>query len=232
LKVLIGIQARSTSTRLPRKSFALVGGLTLMDRVLKPCQAAAGFLRRHGHQVDVAILCPEGDPIAAETWPQTTVMEGPEHDVLSRYAMAVARYEPDVIVRVTGDCPMHEATVIGKHVGLTDRFGYDYLSNVDPRFRTSIDGVDTEVISAKLLIDTHQKAEDPSDREHVTTLIRRTPPPWAKIGVVCGFFDLSHIKLSVDTEEDLLRVRAAYDSARAKFDAAVNTFGLRDVHRL
>lgn len=232
MRVLIAIQARSSSARLPRKAFALIGGRTLMERVLVPCNSSAKYLRRHGHDVHVAILCPEGDEIARESWPDTSVLQGDARDVLGRYAKAVMEYRPELVVRITGDCPMHEATVIGKHVSLAVANGYDYLSNVDPRFRTALDGVDTEVISSRLLLDTHERARDPLDREHVTTLIRREPPPWAKIGVVCGFFDLSDIKLSVDTEEDLERVRRAHESAREKFQAAINTFGLRCVHRI
>lgn len=203
-----------------------------MERVLMPCKAAAAFLARHEHEVTVAILTPEGDRLAGEQWEGVEVVEGPEDDVLTRYAMAVQRFNPELVVRVTGDCPMHEATIIGKHVGYAVGRGYDYISNVDPRFRTALDGVDTEVISSRLLVDTHRRATEAADREHVTTLIRRDPPLWARMGFVCGFFDLSDIKLSVDTPEDLERVRGAFDSAADKYHQALRHFGRKDVHRI
>ena len=110
--------------------------------------------------------------------------------------------------------------------------GYDYISNVDERFRTTLDGADCEVISRRLLDDTAQRATAPSDREHVTTLIRREPPAWAKIGVVLNHFDLSWIKLSVDTEEDLERVRRAAESAQRKHQEAAMVFGRGSVHTI
>jgi spore coat polysaccharide biosynthesis protein SpsF (cytidylyltransferase family) len=54
-------------------------------------------------------------------------------------------------------------------------------------------------------------AIDAYDREHVTTLLRSDPPPWAETANMVSYMDQSHLKLSVDTEEDLLFVRTYHD---------------------
>lgn len=234
-KVLIGIQARSSSSRLPKKAFELISGKTMLDRVISSCKTAARYMneqRNLGVQARVAILTPEGDAVADEFSSRCDVMEGPLEDVLSRYATAAEKFGADMVVRITGDCPMIPSFVISKLVTLAVVNGYDYVSNVDERFRTTLDGSDCEVISRKLLDDIAERAVLPADREHVTMLIRRYPPPWAKIGFVCNYFDLSDLKLSVDTPEDLERVRRAFETAYDKYQKACLEFGQQAVHRI
>ena len=46
------------------------------------------------------------------------------------------------------------------------------------------------------------------------------PPHFARIHPVIGYYDLSHIKLSVDTAEDMEAARAQYNSVADKIAAA------------
>lgn len=233
--VLIAIQARSGSTRLPRKAFELISGKMLLDRVIDACKKAApriNHLQGGSVRCKVAVLTPYGDPIATEFKSRCDILEGPEQDVLKRYCLALEKYEPEYVVRITGDCPMIPPHVISKLVSMAFHSGYDYVSNVDERFRTALDGADCEVISGRLLQTIGERAVSPSDREHVTPMIRREPPEWAKIGCVVNHFDDSAQKLSVDTPEDLARVRAAFEAANEKYRQAVMTFGHTQVHRI
>ncbi len=233
-KILIGIQARSSSTRLPRKAFELIGGRTMLERVHQSCKQASDWLERtKGYVAPVVVLAPEKDEIVgAFDKKGYEFVVGPLEDVLMRYMLGAAKHLPDYVVRITGDCPMVPSYFITRLTELAIQNGYDYVSNVDERFRTTLDGSDVEVFSMKLLVHANKLATTPEDREHVTTYMRREPPDWAKIGFVCGVFDLSGIKLSVDTPEDLARVRAAFDSARDKYHKAIIEFGQDRVHRL
>ena len=232
-KVLIGVQARSGSTRLPKKAMALISGKTVLDRVLAACKVSAKYLNAsRGCETRLVLLTPKDDELAREFRTRCDVREGPELDVLERYVEAATHYDADYIVRITGDCPLIPSFVISKLVTLAQVNSYDYVSNVDERFRTTLDGADCEVISRDLLHDTWERATVAADREHVTTLIRRSPPEWAKIGFVCNYFDMSHVKLSVDTEEDLERVRQAFESANDKYQRARLQFGQNNIHRI
>jgi spore coat polysaccharide biosynthesis protein SpsF len=109
--------------------------------------------------------------------------------------------------------------------------GYDYISNVDPRFRTALDGADCEVISTKLLTWAHENAQPGKDREHVSILCRENPPRWARMAAVIGFFDESEVKLSVDTPEDLEAVRHNFERVKSKLREAEKAYGRENVHR-
>lgn len=234
--VLIGVQARSGSTRLPRKAFELISGRMMLDRVIDNCKKAGLFISKKSYnnslRVRIAVLTPFNDPIVNEFKSRCEIVEGPEDDVLARYAEADRRYNPNYIVRVTGDCPLLPPFVISKLIKLATENTYDYVSNVDPTYRTSLDGMDCEVISSGLLQYLDKTATSPSDREHVTTFARSAPPDWAKIGCVVNYFDQSDTKLSVDTKADLDAVRLAFSAADGKYQEAVLKFGRQAVHRL
>src|SRR3990167_7453281 len=217
-KVLIAIQARSTSTRFPRKSFAMLGRKTLLQHVLDACVSSESYtnstLARYGVFCETAILCPLGDEIVAAHRGKVPIHEGPENDVLTRYVQAAKKFSADFIVRITADCPLIPPFLISKHITAATKNNLDYVSNIDERIRTEIDGFDCEVISKRALewLDTNAKTE--YDRQHVTPLIRKDSPKGFRIGHVIGQLDLSDIKLSVDTPEDLERVRRHYEKIK------------------
>jgi spore coat polysaccharide biosynthesis protein SpsF (cytidylyltransferase family) len=220
-KVLIGIQARSDSTRLPGKVNLDIGGMSLVQRVIKSCRNSASFLHLsnrgkpseiHAH---VALLVPDGDGLFEAYKGQAKendfiVIQGSKEDVLSRYVKAAKETQVDYVCRITADCPVLSEMVISKHISAACAFKLDYISNVHEDFRTFADGSDCEVFSAKLLEYADENAKLPYDREHVTTYMRKFMPIWARKGHITDKeFDKSDIKYSVDTQEeyDLLKRR-------------------------
>jgi spore coat polysaccharide biosynthesis protein SpsF (cytidylyltransferase family) len=233
MHVLIGIQARSGSTRLPRKAFELIAGRTMLDRVIDTCRYAAKQIDKSGHRCDVVVVTPSGDPIVEEFQSRVDIVEGPERDVLARYKIAVDKYQPDFLVRITGDCPLIPGSLITYMTMTGISRGYDYYSNSDERFRTAIDGSDCEVMSRQAIDYVAEEAVTAYDREHVTPFLRRDPAPsWLSRGLAFNNFDVSDIKLSVDTKEDLERVRRAYEQSFVKYQEAVKVYGRGAVHRL
>ena len=235
--VVIGIQARSTSARFPRKWAALIDGKPLLQHVIDACNRSALYMNRHRDKtrmlVQTALLIPDGDEIGEAFRGKTTIVRGPEQDVLQRYSVMADKLDADYIVRITGDCPLIPPFLITKHIKTAVINGYDYLSNVNESSRTAADGMDCEVISRKLLQYAVENTVDPYDREHVTPFMRRRNLPiWVRTGQIVGFLELSGLKLSVDTEEDLERVRLAYSQVKGCLDAAEAEHGKANVHRL
>lgn len=232
--MLIAIQARSNSQRLPKKCFEPIGGKRLLDHVIDACDRAGKYLNKYTYKrnftVSTSLLIPEGDVIK-QAFTGIDIVEGPEFDVLTRYMLAINKHEPDYVCRITGDCPLIPQFVISKHINLALMGGYDYVSNVDEETRLSLDGIDCEVMSRRMMDWLHVSANSESDREHVTILARKSPPPWAKRGFTASFFDFSAIKLSVDTREDLERVRKEYDRVGKKLQRAERIYGRESVHR-
>jgi spore coat polysaccharide biosynthesis protein SpsF (cytidylyltransferase family) len=223
VKILIGIQARSTSQRLPGKSLERIEAITMTDHVLEACKSVANHINKKESKFkthcDVALLVPTGD-ILAERYQGEFVVTGGEMDVLSRYLNAVKLFDPDYVVRITGDCPLINPPLVTKHIVTAIQDKLDYCSNVYEEVRTFIDGYDVEVISREVMDWLADEVTMPYDREHVTTYFRSHTPKWASVGTVIGHIDLSHIKLSVDTSNDLEAVRANKRLILSKVDHA------------
>ncbi len=223
-RIVIGIQARSTSHRFPDKCSAIIGEKPMMDHVIDNCISSAEFMNRskfNDIQATVCLLIPKDDKLSRYK-NRCVVVEGSEEDVLSRYKQAADLLVSDYIVRVTGDCPLLAPYIITKHAKVAILNNLDYVSNVNEDSRTEVDGRDVEVMSRDMLEYLNDNAKSASDREHVTTLARRCPPQWARIGHVVGFLDLSDLKYSVDTPEDLERVRKQYNEITRKVSIPVS----------
>ena len=233
--VVIGIQARSTSKRFPRKVFEILDGRPLIQHVIDACKSCQTYINTYpdGYRtfVSTALLVPYDDELTKAYSHKIQIIEGPDDDVLTRYKMASDQLTPDYVVRITADCPLMKADLIRKHIMMAIKFKYDYCSNVDPVGRTAIDGHDVEVMSRRALDWLNETATDLSDREHVTTLLRTSAIPGDFMsGFVMGNLNQSHIKLSVDTPEDLEHVKCEYFRRRDSYSAAVGKFGKRHVH--
>lgn len=218
--VLIGIQARSTSNRLPQKVHLQIGGKPLLQWVIDSCQIASRFIQSEGQKLDanvtVALLIPKGDCIGEIYKGQLPIVEGDEHDVLSRYVSAAKQFGAEHIVRVTGDClfiPPHHIT---KHVKAALIKGRDYTTNI--HFRSHKEGWDCEVMTRRLLDWLDENAKEPSEREHVTTKIANGKPfPFQYLDgkpSIChlmNHYDESEIKTSIDTKEEFEAAKKIMD---------------------
>lgn len=209
-QVLICIQARSGSKRLPGKSLKIIDDKMMVEHVIDSVKSSVSHINKGtdvtGVSANYACLVPTGDPLKRELSGHC-VIEGPEDDVLARFKLAFDMFNPDYVVRVTGDCPLIIPTIINKHVTSTVSLGLDYCSNSYDDLRTFVDGYDCECISARAMQWLFQSATSDYDKEHVTTLIKREPPKDFKFGVILGYIDVSDLKLSVDTKAELDEVR-------------------------
>ncbi len=206
MKTVAIIQARMSSSRLPGKIFQDIAGKPMLSRVVERAEAADVF--------DEIVIATSVDPSddVVETFCSSeghTFFRGSLNDVLERYAQAAAAVHADVIVRLTGDCPLLDPIVIRTIVKTFEPEKYDYVSNVIRR--TYPKGLDTEVFSRNTLIMTHENARLPEEREHVTKYIHAHPELF-RIHDVTQERDLSLFRWTVDVPEDLAFVRAVYDA--------------------
>lgn len=221
-QINIAIQARSTSTRLPGKSSFDLGDSTVIENVIRRCLNSKRWLNeKSGLSIncDVWLLIPEGDVLSSLRG-DFKILEGSEPDVLSRYTELAGKTYADYICRITGDCPLIPEFVISSVIKSAVLGSNDYTSNTIPRFRTAIDGHDCEVLSNRMLKWLGDNAINDFDKEHVTTLLYESPPKWARIHPIIGYYDLSDIKLSVDTPEDMDKIRRQFYSVNSKIKAA------------
>lgn len=200
MPVLAIIQARLGSTRLPQKALAYIGARTLIDHVYEH----ALLIQRADH---VVLAVPAGQ---GHIHPWATEVPGvAETDVLGRLA-AVAEQWPDheTLVRVTGDCPLLNPQIADDVIAsFLAHPNLAYVWNVTDGY---VDGEDVEVFSREALLRAHREATDAADREHVTPWMRRH----YDYLTVRPIRDGRGLKTSVDTFEDLERVRDLYATSR------------------
>ena len=196
------IQARQGSNRLPGKSLRPMLGRPMIHHVIERAKAI-GFLRVWL----VTSLDERDDGLANEADKQgVDVYRGSEWDVLQRMADAARLSRADVVVRLTGDCPLLapdvSRIVIDKFLDGAGK--YRYASNDTDRSGWP-DGTDTEVFSADDLYESCMLAAVQDDREHVTRYMRRVLPASEMLMLACEE-TWKHLKLSVDRMDDFKRV--------------------------
>ena len=134
---------------------------------------------------------------------------GSEEDVLSRYVDVANITKADVIVRVTGDCPLIDPYLISDIIQTFLNFEYDYMS---PKSEHGlIRGLDTEVFTIEALNKANKFAQDRDSREHVTLYMYRNSDKF-KIGLfpIPEHLKNFKIRLCVDEIEDFNLVNEIY----------------------
>ena len=126
---------------------------------------------------------------------------GNEKDVLDRFYNCAKKYEFDVIVRITADCPLIDPEIVDKIIESFD--SEDYISNtLENSFPK---GLDVEIFTFSTLQRAWEESKLPSEREHVTQFIRNNSS--FKIKNFENNEDLSKYRWTLDNKEDLKFIR-------------------------
>lgn len=201
MKIIAIIQARMGSQRLPGKSLARVDGRPLLQMVLERvhrCIAIDGCV--------VATSIDSSDDAVAH-FCQThgePVFRGSLADVASRFREVARRESCDAFVRVNGDSPLIDPRLIDQGIGRYCACNYDLVTNVHPR--TYPRGQSVEVVRTSAFERAYSLMSEPADFEHVTRVFYRRADDF-RIGSFRHVCDLSGVQMSVDSADDLERVR-------------------------
>lgn len=214
VRVVAIVQARMGSSRLPGKSLRPLAGEPMIGRVVDRARSIPGV-----DEVRMAVPeLPEDDDLADYlSGLGVGLTRGSEADVLERFEQAAREAEADVVMRLTGDCPLLSPLVSGRVLVeyLDRRSTCDYASNTLER--TFPRGLDTEVFSRAALSLAHGEATAESDREHVTPFLWRQPERF-QLHAVVDSADHSAHRWTVDTEEDFELVRRIYTELEPQSD--------------
>lgn len=211
-----------SSSRLPGKVLADLGGqpsiLYMLSRVARA--------QRIDRIAVVTSTDASDDPLVATVEAAgVAVWRGPLDDVLSRYGGAADSFGGDVILRLTGDCPLIDPAVIDAVVALRETNGADYCSNVAPP--TFPDGLDVECFTRATLDRALANAKTKPEREHVTLWMRSDEAGLHHANYPC-VIDASDLRWTVDYADDLEVVRRIV----ANEQATGRHFDLFDILRL
>jgi spore coat polysaccharide biosynthesis protein SpsF (cytidylyltransferase family) len=220
-RVLAFVQARMTSSRLPGKVLEPIGG--------RPSIVFMVERLRRSKSLDSIVVVTSDDPsddplVEVLAKADIPAFRGDLQDVLARFCGALSAHPADVVVRLTGDCPLLDPAVVDAVVAVRRDTDADYASNVDPP--TFPDGMDVEVFTAQALVQAHAAARLPSEREHVTPWMRASSSGLRRTNLQ-AIADLSALRLTVDYPDDLELVRCLTDTLRHLGDS----FDLFDILR-
>ena len=231
------VQARMGSARLPGKVLMDIGGSAMLDRVLERTSRSTLL-----DEVLVATTTEAADDELSaycrkRGW---RCFRGSQFDVLDRYLKAARLAKAEVIVRVTGDCPLIDGGLVDEAIqtllaGSADAArtpaadrptAYDFVANrlPPPWTRTYPIGLDVEVCTVGSLERAWKEAAEPQQREHVMPylyedvelhslpghLLAGRSPRGFRIAVLQCEADYGTYRWTVDTAEDLEFVRRVY----------------------
>ena len=203
--VLAIIQARMGSSRLPGKVLADIGGKPMLLHVVLRARRA----QTPGRVIVATTTDPGDDPIVefcrAKGIP---CFRGDAMDVLDRYYQAARAFNGRTIVRLTADCPLIDPSEIDRTLRAFFDSKVDFAANrlPPPWKRTTPIGMDTEVVRFDALERAWREAEEKYEREHVMPYFYDQEGRFKTL-LVDHEPDLGHLRLTVDTPEDLTLVR-------------------------
>jgi len=205
-KIVCIIQTRTGSSRLPGKVLKLLVGQPMLSHLIDRLKAATLL-----EEIIIATTALDQDLPIVELSRQAGVnyFRGDEDDVLLRYVGAAKEAKADVVVRVTGDCPLIDPVTVDNVVSCFLNHDFDYVgAGVSTGFPR---GLDTEVFTWQALLKAHHLGQEKPDREHVTYYIHHHPEHF-KLGYYQAPPELRYpgFRLCVDEEDDFRLINEIY----------------------
>lgn len=211
LKIVASIEARMTSSRLPGKVLMPAAGKPLLQWMIERIRASTLV-----DDIVVATTINKADDPIVELCERLGVRayRGSEFDVLERVLNAHQAAGSDVIVELTGDCPLVDPRVIDRIIREYMAGEEDYVSN--SHVRSYPDGFDVQVFARSLLEEVARKTVDSQDREHVSLYIYRSGEYRLKAVVAEAGIRWPELRLTLDNEGDYRVLREIFESPELK----------------
>lgn len=200
MKIASIIQARMNSKRFPGKILFSISGKPILQYIIDRLQHCGGI-----KDIIVATsIKAENDAVEAYCIKnKVACYRGPEDDVAKRFIEASDKYGYKAFVRVNGDSPLIDQRLIEKGIDIFSRKDCDLVTNVYPR--TFPKGQSVEVVKVDSLINAYSKMIKKDETEHVTRFFYNHPDEFTIVNFESGN-KYGDIQLSVDTQEDMIKV--------------------------
>jgi len=225
-RVVASIEARMGSSRLPGKVLMDIEGKPALTRLLERLQRC--------QRVDEIVLATtdnDTDDVLADWAGNNNVCcyRGSEKDVLNRVVCAHRETKSDIVIEVTGDCPLLDPEVIDMGV---DTFFSNNCDVVNNLVKLSFpQGIDLQIFSLSLLEDVEKKIDDPAVREHVSLYFYENPEKYNLLTLIAPQrWYGPKLRFQLDYQEDLEFIRTVYKSMIEKYNDA--NFGLEEIMNL
>jgi spore coat polysaccharide biosynthesis protein SpsF len=214
-KVVATIEARMTSTRLRGKVLKTAVGRSMLELMIERVQRI-----EYIDEIVVATTVNAVDQPIVDLAAKLEVgcFRGSEEDVLGRVLGAARSVDADVIVELTGDCPLIDPAIATQVIEFYLLHDFDYVSNDhfpvgdELEYPTYPPGIDTQIFSVGALAIADAETTSSFDREHVSpylftqsqfnTAMIPAPPNLRR----------PELSLTLDVESDYFRIRTVYET--------------------
>jgi spore coat polysaccharide biosynthesis protein SpsF len=225
MRIVVVVQARTESTRLPGKVLMPLANRPLLHRMLQRVLAA-----NTPSAVVVATTLDRADDVVETLAKEAGVpcFRGHPTDLLDRHYAAAIAFKADVVVKIPSDCPLVDPAVIDRVIGyyVAHPDKADFVSNLHPA--TYPDGNDVEVVPFGVLETAWMEAIEEHEREHTTPFIWERPDRFRIHNITWkpGLDYSSTHRWTIDYLEDYQFLAAVYE---ALWSETRPTFSLGDV---
>jgi spore coat polysaccharide biosynthesis protein SpsF (cytidylyltransferase family) len=204
MKVVALVQVGMGSTRLPGKALRSIAGRSIIELLLARLSQSSEL-----NEIIVATSKEKKNDQLQSVVESLgyKCTRGSEKDVLNRFYESAKFSDADVIVRIMGDCPLLDSTLVDKCVKGYKGSNVDYFSNINPT--TYPNGLDIEVMSFESIERANKETNSSFDREHVTPYICNSDS-FSKSSMQYTE-DLSNQRWAVDEPEDLIVVTNIFE---------------------
>lgn len=209
-KVVIVVQARMSSTRLPGKVMLPILGKSLLARMVERLQ-----MIRHEAAIVIAATTSEGDDIIEQEAAQLGVpcYRGDMNNLVDRHYQASKLHGAGIVLKIPSDCPLIDPRIVDEVLDyfFANREKFDYVSNLHPA--TWPDGNDVEIMTMECLTQAWQHAAEGLQQEHTTPYIWENPEQF-RIGNVnweAGLdYSMSH-RFTIDYAADYEFIKRVFE---------------------
>lgn len=205
MEVVAILQARCNSSRLPNKILK-----PILNKPMIQWQIERLNQSKYIDKLIVATSVEDSDLPLVQLCNSLNVevYRGSLNNVLDRFYQVALKTKPKLIVRLTGDCPLIDPTVVDEVIAFMKKGSFDYVSNsIEPTYP---DGLDVEVFTFNTLQNIYSNAKLSSEKEHVTLYVANNKSLF-NIGAYKNSIDLSHHRWTVDEQSDFELVTAIFE---------------------
>ena len=204
------IQARLNSSRLNKKILLKIENKNLLEHLFSQLS--------YSTHIDKKIIATTINKIDDEIenfakLQNITFFRGNPLDVLDRYYRCAKFFNLETIVRISGDAPLIDPSIVDKTIEYYKKNNFDYVSNFFNRSYPI--GTEIEIFSFKTLEKCWMNAKKSSEKEHVTPFIYNHPELF-KIGHIEYKKNISHLHWTVDQIEDFKFVELIFKKIKKR----------------
>lgn len=192
-----------TSSRLPGKVLMPADGVPMLKHLVTRLKAVSSI-----QEIVLATTVNTTDDSLVEFAKQEKIryFRGSEDDVMLRVVEAAESVNADIVVEITGDCPIIDPQIVEQTIRMFLAHDVDYVSNA--QIRSYPDGMDTQVFKLETLKRSLKMTDDLLDHEHVTLHIRNHPELFSHVYLVAPpELHWPELGLTLDEQDDYKLLR-------------------------